>query len=250
MHRLNQALTQEFQATSITDIKLFKLNSSKASTFDDLLLSDSIDYYYSSACTFIEAIDGLFKGCFSWATVRLYYSCFYAARGILGTNSIGVFYNNKKPYSLEINQNESPNKESGTTHEVVYKVINRKLNIPELSQPIAGATPTDWLKEKREEANYKLSKLYDPNMPNHFNYTSSTKLCEAINSYITDIENKTYVYSYDESHAAIAFPLLFLKTCKERLSAKGRTLSDPDISYLSSINHELVPCLSDFLLTT
>lgn len=248
MHRVNQALIAELANLAPNTTDQFVLTAAKSPAFESHLERDSIDYYYSAVCTYLESISGLYLGNFAWATVRLYYSCFYSARSILGANNIAIFYNNKKAYSIKITQNSSPTKESGTTHEIAFKVINKELSIPELKQPIDGIPPFEWLKEKREEANYKIPKLYDPEMPSHFNYTSSESLTRSINAYIDDINSMRLALTYDKDHAVVAYPLICLKKAKERLNTKGISLADPDISYLASIIPPALPALASFLL--
>lgn len=249
MHRLNNALGVEFYNSAPQPANAYSIPTLKVAAFEANLEQDCLDYYYNAVCTFAEAINGLKNGSFAWATVQLYYSSFYSARSILGANSIAILYEKSKPFSLKILPNSSPRKENGNTHEVAFKIINRELTIPEFSQPIDGKPPFDWLKEKREEANYKLAKIYDPNMPSHFNYTSEDSLYKSINAYITDIKQNQLNFPYDKDHAIIAFPLLCLSKNRGRLKTKGSFLSDPDISYLSSLISPQAEELKNLLLS-
>ncbi|SIR94521.1 hypothetical protein SAMN05878276_1067 [Aquipseudomonas alcaligenes] len=249
MHRLNNSICIELAAWAPNPTTSFTLTAPTSIALDANLEKDSTDYFYNAACTFLEAFKSLLNGSFAWSTVQLYYSIFYSTRSILAINKIAIFYENRKHYSIQTLPNHSPQKESGTTHEIAFKILNRQLSIPELCQPIDGITPSEWLKSKREEANYKLAKFYDPNMPPHFNYTNVESLVKATKAYIQDIQSNSLTLTHDKDHAAIAYPLLCLKKNKDRLISNKIFLLDPDISYLSSLLPEEFGHINNFLFS-
>lgn len=90
------------------------------------LALDAKGLFYSATLSFLSAIDGLQGAQFSWAMVKLYYACFYAARSILASNGTCVFYCGTKPFSVRLVTGFQIRKEKGTTHKVVWNIFSRE----------------------------------------------------------------------------------------------------------------------------
>ena len=59
--------------------------------------ADAADYTFSSLVSLADALSGIRQGFFSWSTVKLYYSVFYALRAFLAVN---LFASSTKVASL------------------------------------------------------------------------------------------------------------------------------------------------------
>lgn len=212
------------------------LNQVQAIKLETCLLSDSKDYLYSSIVSFANATHCISSSHFSWSVVSLYYSVFYACRAILAAaHKIGLFYfqkeqnSNYKPYSFDLNSNPGnpPLKESGTTHELILKLYQKKGNGPThnllLGQEINLQSPMLWLKEQRENVNYRQVTFTEPDKPDCLISLNQYGIRKLLAKYLDDIENATYLYTFDPNHAAISYPLLFLSETVKVLKLEFQT---------------------------
>jgi hypothetical protein len=195
------------------------------------LHADAGGLYYSGLVSFIDALVGLNSGSFSWSTVKLYYSCFYAARSLLASNGIAIFYDGKKPYTLKLTLGAIPKKEDGVTHQVVWKVLARELANSPLLGDIDGSPAYAWMTSIREAANYKNCKFYDPFAPRHFSWIESAGVKLSLSQYIND---RTFLYTFDPDHAAVAFPLECIRRAGLNLVRLGKSLDEADIQHLTT----------------
>ncbi len=70
------------------------LNASEAAILASALRDDARDYYYSACSTLAAAIQGLNSRLYTWSTVKLYYSVFYALRADLAIRGYCIFHVN------------------------------------------------------------------------------------------------------------------------------------------------------------
>jgi hypothetical protein len=80
------------QADTEAAAKSFRLLPTHIQSLTDELRQDALGLHYSALISFIDAINGIGFGHFSWATVKLYHTCFYAAPILLATNNCAIFY--------------------------------------------------------------------------------------------------------------------------------------------------------------
>lgn len=195
------------------------------------LQADAVGLYYSAVISLTDALVGLSAGSFAWATVKLYYSSFYAVRSILASNSIALFYHGSVPYSFRMTVGSIPKKESGVTHKVVWSVMEKQLPNHPLLGDIDGDRAYNWITRLRETANYRDSKFCDPHAPEHFDFLSTAGLESALRQYIGD---STMLHTFDAEHASIAFPIECLRKAKQALSRIGRALDQADLQHIRS----------------
>lgn len=126
----------------------------------------------------------------------------------------------------------SPTKLDGTTHKVV---LSRFSNINPhhfiLSQDIDLINPFDWLMARREEANYKNARFWEPLAPAHFCKIESGGLRPHVKEYCG---SDYTLYLFDKDHAMLAYPLHVIRVVVTLLKSNGISLSDEDIKQLKS----------------
>ncbi|WP_146255542.1 hypothetical protein [Azospirillum sp. TSA6c] len=196
---------------------------------------DAESYCYSALICIADACRAIDGGFFSWATAKLYYSCFYSLRSLLALRGFGVFYVDEKPKIIESVAGQyfrkpSNSEAKGGTHGLVINLFTNK--IPHhllLSQPISGLEPPRWMKARREEVNYGKAKYFEPNVPKWMESITEQGLRRSLNSYIGDTR---FLYPFDPDHAALAFPILAIKLLIGEMNTYGRRLSDEDIKFL------------------
>jgi hypothetical protein len=227
------------------------LNAGQASGLLQRLRQDGLGYAYSGALSIGEAASGIESRMFTWSTVKLYYAVFYLSRALLACRGVCIFYRGKTPYSIEAVAGKSPKKLSGTTHGVVLEEFDARRLFPTLvSQQIAGVKPLDWLRERREEANYSTPRFLEPSAPRHLEQIVRSGMRHSLDAYVAD---ELKLYAFDEDHAMVAYPTELLKHILAELKVLGTgvDLSHDDRSFLASLYRDLrgpMACMHQLLV--
>ncbi len=193
------------------------LSAAEAQSLQLALNGDSNDFFQSGVVSFIDALRSIEKGFFSWATVKLYYSVFYALRSRLALAGDCIFYVAQSPKVVSARAGSVASNLKGTTHKAVLGRF--KHNYPGdyfLSQDIAGRSPLDWFIDRREETNYTFSRFCEPNAPSHFEFAKNTNTRKMLSAYCADD-----LYVFDEQHAMVAFPFKLLRDLRVRLASNN-----------------------------
>ena len=100
-----------------------------------------------------------------------------------------------------------------------------------LSQPIGVEDPLDWLMNLREDANYKVARFVEPDIPEHFLKLSKIGIRRACQAYLTD-----KIYLFDPDHAILAYPLALLeRTCSAFQEYSLLMQKKEDITFLQGL---------------
>ncbi len=195
------------------------------------LEQDALSYTYSSCVSFLDALHGIQAGFYSWSTVKLYYSSFYSFRAMLALAGLCLYYQKSTPFSLSTTPGTPCKKESGVTHKVVVNLFGTHLGRHLLlSQTIALVSPTQWMMDRREEANYKNGKFYDPVAPEHLEKIVDIGIRRAVEAYASDT---TSLYLFDPDHAIVAYPLAAISELCQRLPRQvSKRLNEEDANFL------------------
>lgn len=205
------------------------LTFSERSMLDAALREDAKDYYQAALVSFIDGVRSIPSEFFSWATVKMYYSVFYALRSRLAISGECIFYDQSKPRSINTNAGEVVKCRDGNTHKLVMTIFVQKFpNDFFLSQDIDGKPPLSWLLEMREEVNYKKSRFCEPIPPEHMQSAASEGIRILLSSYKVDT-----VYVFDPDHAILAFPFRMILDLRSRLSRLGMNpMNNSDLEFL------------------
>jgi hypothetical protein len=218
----------------------------EAAELERILTEDARDYLYTGTVSMASAFSNLERNLFSWATIELYYSNFYFLRAFLALSKVCIFYDGSKPRILSATSGSTIQIPRGTrnatTHGLVLEqsktVLAAKIF---LSQDIDGANPLDWLREKREDINYKHSKFPEPQPPAFLSVCLSHSLRKLVTSYVNDLT----LYAFDKDHAVIAFTLLVWDHLISEMKAIAKfDFSGDDLNYLSSLFKDQTGALS------
>ncbi|WP_368900371.1 hypothetical protein [Mixta calida] len=220
----------------VNNVKLIPsvtIGNQMASDLSSALHHDALNYLYSALISYGEALNGIAKGFYSWSTVKLYYSSFYALRSILALDNVCIFYMDSKPYTLFARTGENPAKAAGTTHKVVMAVFSKNYpSSPFVTQEIDFVPCFDWIMGEREAANYKNGKFIEPSAPNIY-IKCKESLQVNLNHYLKD---NNYLYCFDKDHAMLSLPIEILKVAKNNLLSKSSyRFSASDAKYLKQV---------------
>jgi len=226
-------------ASNISSIENNSLDSAQAFALKKCLRNDALSYIYSSIVSVGSATLDIKKELLTWATVKLYYATFYGLRSLLALNGICIFYfkssNKSIPFILIAQPGQVPRKSKiGSTHKLVLSEFKRQNFEPHLlSQLIGVQEPLEWLIERREEANYKIAKFTEPNIPKHFEKIIDFGLRRVTREYLLDSSD---LYTFDPDHAVLSYPLKVIQIAYKKLLVSGNfSFRDDEVSYLCEL---------------
>lgn len=215
------------------------LNPVMAGTLELELIEDAKSYLYSALVSVGDAVQAIQHELFSWSTVKLYYSVFYALRAALAAHKYAVLYHvvgqKGTPYRLRAASGEAPAKLSGNTHKVILQQYAAHFpRAPMVTQLIGIDKPFDWMMGRREDVNYKNAKFHEPAVPLFFRKIASEKVRHLLLAYIND--NST-TFAFDPDHAILALPIAAIQTAKAAFASKVPpvVLSQHDAKFLAGL---------------
>ncbi|MDE1141153.1 MAG: hypothetical protein PW999_16090 [Paraburkholderia tropica] len=227
MHRASSYINSEFPDKS----ELKPLSSTQARSLRYALNEDALSYIYSGAISLAEAITGTDNSAFSWSAVKAYYSTFYMLRALLALEGWAILYRGSKPFIAEARSGAEIRKSKGNTHEIVLETFSGKF--PShwlLSQEISSEQPLEWMRHRREEANYNRARFIEPDVPAPFKEIKSLGIRKAIGAYYAD----TY-YAFDPDHSILAYPIATLRHTLDRLSTTTSFIAPDDARFISTL---------------
>lgn len=204
------------------------LTAREATNIEKILRVDAANYLYSACVSIGDALHGIDRSLYTWATVKLYYSSFYLLRSLLALSGRVLLYDGTKPRTLMCKPGEVPVAFGGTrgTHQAVITYFTRSFpNSPLLSQDIHSEAPFKWLMLQREEANYATGRFGDPQCPKAFSTIVRSGVRLSTAEYVSD---KTYLYAFDPDHAILALPIETLKQTIAHPNLDLNAIADAD----------------------
>jgi len=205
-----------------TVVRAKVLSPFEAASLSAALQADAADLYYSGWVSFLDALNGIRTGFYTWATTKLYYSVFYAFRASLAFDDTCTFHVSRPHYIVTAKSGQLPAlcAEPGTHKAVLKAFLHRNPNHILMSQQIELKDPVDWLMGKRESANYTDAKFSEPDSRPELQCIASEGIRRTLAAYLAD---KTSLYVFDPDHAMVAYPLRALQLIGNQLSASGGT---------------------------
>jgi len=206
--------------THKTTVRSKVLTPVEAASLSNGLRGDAGDLYYSGWISLLDALHGIHKGFYTWATVKLYYSVFYVFRASLAVDDICAFHIDKSSFSVLAQAGQSPVSctERGT-HKTVMKSFERQNSgHPLVSQQIDLIDAVEWMVERRESANYRDVRFSEPNHQPALKYVIESGLRRTLNAYLAETST---LYVFDPDHALVAYPLRALQLIGNQLASAG-----------------------------
>ena len=205
--------TLEDWARKRKDFEDFTLTRTSAKDLVASLEEDSKDLYFKGILTLSEALYGISKHLFSWATVRLYYSIFYFLRCSLATKHYAII-RNKSLYLLRAKEDEKPQKKSSKKYRNdhigvinIYRDLYEKIDTLQ-SNTIDGQNPYLWLMERRNQVNYREREFHDPGCSEFMKLIERGVADNRLDSMITTyMKDEDYIFCFQVDHACLALPL-------------------------------------------
>jgi hypothetical protein len=234
MHSSQSYLKNIGYSPPLSEAKFRPLIPGEAVALKNCIQDDGAKTLYSATVSIADALRGLREGFYTWATVKLYYAVFYTARCQLALGNIALFYIDRTPCTILASPGATLERQSGTTHQVVLDQFARIFHTSEfLSQPIDSKPPLEWLRERREDANYKNPRFVEPNDSSYFRGVVKEGVRRATLAYLN---SAGITYAFDPDHAMLAFPLRFWRDAVSKAKTAGipDTIAD-EIVFLTKV---------------
>jgi hypothetical protein len=219
---------------SATIIRTRCINGSEANLLLNHLHNDALSYLYSATISLGDAIVEIKENLFTWTTVKLYYTTFYALRSLLAFDGGCIFRIGSESNFIYARAGSFAEKEEKQTHKAVLHRFS--IHIPShflLSQLIESENPLNWLMNKREEANYRRARFFEPNPPRHFEKIMHVGIRNVINAYMTD---SSVLYLFDPDHAILSYPLRALQFAYTQLKLFNHLkYTEEEMKYLKNL---------------
>ena len=215
-----------------SSLKNKPLSAPDAVALQGALRRDADALLYSSVVSYLDAVRGLDRSFQTWATVKLYYTVFYALRAYMAAGGICLFYEGSSPFEIVAKPGEYSHRQQGTTHRCVLNLFTKRFGATLLlSQTIASDTALEWMVRRREEANYLRTPFPEPYVTAPFVAIDRAGLVQHLNWITEQITRKGDVTpAFDPDHAILAYPLLVLWETASVLSRSARPNLPKDAS--------------------
>lgn len=207
------------------------------------MIKDCMFNYNKASISFIEACRDISRNSYSWATVKLYYSIFYAAKSSLLAHSIYTM-RLPQPYRLIIKKGESIShlsmSDHRNDHESALKSFATELaGEYVLSNLVEDMNALEWIKAKRERVNYLRADFVEPDPPE---YISEAERYIGSKGWLSFLQlSAEDAYVFDKDFAILLIPArIIIDTADniERLGMRGDIRSN-QIEYLEGISRDL-----------
>lgn len=209
-------------------VEAYVLTPADAASVTAALPVDANNYFYSASLSVLDGLRAIDLGFYTWSTVKMYYSVFYACRAIMAWDNVAIFWPADAPFKASGVAGASPQWVSGKgTHKAILNCFRQlRPTDPMLSQPVGTATDgLQWLLAKREQANYLIPRFSEPEVPPHYERIVDLGVRRATVAYL---ETPPNLLTFDEDHAVASFPLAMLKVAGDAAIAHGGAILDSD----------------------
>lgn len=204
------------------------------------LRSEACDLYFKALVSFSEAYTRLSHQSYTWPTIELYYSVFYATKAFLCVYDFALLRAERRLFYIKAQPNEKFTKCNSTTdHKAVFEIHNKIFpNDYLLSNHIDGKSAYDWLMDKREDVNYRDRVFREPEAP-EFWETIEQELSlgtieQIVDKLATDVQG---LYCFQPDYAVLSIPIKRIENTVNAMRNVGicNVLTQAQQDYLNQI---------------
>lgn len=219
-----QIRKEEYEQTVIT--------KQQAEDFSQFLENDIEPFYYKALLSYIEAISSLENNLYSWATVRLYYSVFYAIRAYLACRNVAILRAERRLFYIKAQEGEKFKKcKDQTDHKGTIYTLEKLFSDDDIlcSNKIDGQDVYQWMMGKREEVNYKDIIFHDPCPPDFWEKIYVDLKSQSMKTIIDKLVDDNWLYCFQEEYAILGIPTKRLIQTVDAIHRLGKTYNVDNI---------------------
>lgn len=202
---------------------------------------DSVSFYFNAVFTFLQAMKSLLNKSYSWSTVQMYYSVFYACKSILGFDNIGIIRNHGlHVLNLRVGEKAKKLKKDNDHDQTIqcYKKLYPSSYM--MSNNIEDQSFFEWIKDAREITNYRQQVFQEPRaldfLYNSISYLDNKNtLC----SYLDEMSSNWNLYCFQKETALIAGSYRMLVDSFSMYENQTEKISVPEKKVISKLIREL-----------
>lgn len=231
-----QISKKQYEQTSLT--------KQQANDMAQLIEDEIASYYYKALLSYIESIPALTNKLFSWATIRLYYSIFYAIKAYLACNNIAILRAERRLFYVKAKEGEFFKKCDDTTdHKGTISTLCNLFKNSDflLSNNIDGIDVYQWMMSRREEVNYKDMDFHDPDAPDFWGVINKEIAQYGIDKVVDKLVNDHWLYCFQDEYAILGVPTKRLILTVDEIHRFGKVIN------ISTEKKELIDSMSNLL---
>lgn len=232
-----QIKKQQYEQTALT--------KQQAEDLRNLLEGEIVPYYYKALLSYMECIPALSKKLFSWATVRLYYSVFYAIKAYLACNNIAILRAERKVFYVKAKENELIKRfDDSTDHKGTILTMCKlfKNNDLLLSNSIEGVDAYRWMMDRREEVNYKDMDFHDPDTPDFWSELDNEISQKGIGYVVDKLVEDEWLLCFQNEYAILGVPTKRMILTVDAIHKLGKAfdIANEKQALIDSLSNELL----------
>jgi hypothetical protein len=213
------------------------VNEDHVITLIPLCYNDAVGFYFNAIISFASGVNLIMNKHYSWASVQLYYSVYYACRAILGFDKI-IIVRKKGLFSLELKADSSANRSKDRNdHKMTLSTYKKKYNnYYLLTNKIDSDDFFDWIGGLREITNYRQQVFCEPSYLNIFNgIVSELNSGKEIGVILEKYSNNWDLYCFQEETAMIAGPYRLLADAAKKYKLITCRMTIQQRQYIKSL---------------
>lgn len=234
-----------YENTSLTQQQAQQLHVS--------LLQEVSELYYKSLISFAEAYVRIKHNSYSWPTIELYYSVYYATRAFLNAYDYAILRAERRLFFIKARPNESFKKCQNTTdHKATFEILQRFFkNDYLLSNQIDNMNAYDWIMARREDVNYRDRSFKDPDSPDFWETINRELTQETVKEVIEKLtSDSTGLYVFQPDYAVLGVPIKRIMLTADAIRSLGISAGfvKRQTEYVSSLLFDLPDALKSNII--
>ena len=205
-------------------IKNFEFTPTHVTIFEFALHDDLIDFYYKGILSLNEGIISSKHKNFSWATVKLYYATYYFLRASLCCKKIAFVRKERDGYHFNNIALDKPKANGKPDHMAAIDLFLQHFSATDFlqSNTINGMIPYEWLRQQRENVNYRHRTFFEPDISAIWDSISTEFDNDGMEFWIKKYIDDD-IYAFLDDHAVLALPIRRLMLTHTDIKAAGYT---------------------------
>lgn len=225
------------------------LTPNNAKLLNSFLLQDAINLYYKALISFSEAYNTIKHNSYSWPTIELYYSVFYASKAFLNLRGFAILRAERRLFYIKAYPNEKFSKCTNTTdHKATFEILEKFFLNDDylLSNKINGMYTYNWIMTKREDINYRDCSFKDPEPPEFWKTINIERKKYTIKTIVEKLANDSAgLYVFQPEYAVLGIPIKRILITADVIKDLGLITNISELQ--KNYNYSLLAELSDSL---
>lgn len=233
--RIFHGLPQNDETFTFKDVEI---DAQQASSLISKCDDDALGFYFNALVSFAYGVYSVVEKHYSWASVLLYYSVYYACRAIMGFDKT-IIIRNKGLYSLDIAPNSRTKKLTDQNdHKMTLNSYKKKYKDTDylLSNNIQSVDFYQWMTDLREITNYRQASFREPYFLDAYRLiVEELKNGKSIGILLEHYSTNWNLYCFQEETVVLAGTYRLLCDAHSKYVVQQQKLTVPQYKYIRSL---------------